>query len=204
MSYPISFNLLGDGPYAGTLDGRILKYQKLTNSFMDFATATPTSVNKTPICGFPTGSSFDYTGRLFSCDITTGVTVVGPFGGLAKALLFPLKTECLSFSFLAWMLQENQNLYFADASGVFNFTTGAEAIRTGDSTGRLLEYNPKTKKVTTLLANLGGALGVATAAGASYVLVSEFIAKRIKRYWLKGEKAGTSEIIVVVLLDQIF
>ena len=89
-----------------------------TRAFCDGST----SVNKTPICGFPTGSSFDYTGRLFSCDITTGVTVVGPFGGLAKALLFLLKTECLSFSFLAWMLLEYQNLYFSDASGVFNFT----------------------------------------------------------------------------------
>ena len=50
--------------------------------------------------------------------------------------------------------------------------------------------------MTTLLSNLGGAAGVATDAAASYVLVSEFIAKRITKYWLKGEKAGTSEIFL--------
>ncbi|XP_071902899.1 protein STRICTOSIDINE SYNTHASE-LIKE 11-like [Coffea arabica] len=124
-----------------------------------------------------------------------GVTVVGPSGGLATTLV-PSKNGTPYKLLLGIDAASNQNVYFTDASGVFGFTEVDKAIRTGDSTGRLLEYNPKTKKVTTLLSNLGGAAGVATDAAASYVLVSEFIAKRITKYWLKGEKAGTSEIFL--------
>lgn len=70
----------------------------------------------------------------------------------------------------------------------------ARAIRTGDNTGRLLRYDPISRDVTVLLSQLVTPFGLSSNSNASFLLVSEFSAKRIQRYWLKGEKAGTSEI----------
>lgn len=37
----VAFDLLGGGPYTGVSDGRILKYIRLTKSFVDFAYTSP-------------------------------------------------------------------------------------------------------------------------------------------------------------------
>ena len=52
------------------------------------------------------------------------------------------------------------------------------------------------KKSTLLLDSLYFANGVAIAPDNSFVLVNETYMYRIHKYWLKGEKAGTSEIII--------
>lgn len=70
------------------------------------------------------------------------------------------------------------------------------SIQTGDSTARLLKYDPTTKQVTVLLRGLSGAVGTQVSSYGTFVLVSEFIAKRIQRYWLKGPKANTAEVFM--------
>ncbi|XP_027169192.1 protein STRICTOSIDINE SYNTHASE-LIKE 12-like [Coffea eugenioides] len=166
----LAFNLLGEGPYTGVSDGRILKYIRLTKSFVDFAYTSPnrtrafcdgtTSLDKSPTCGLPLGLDFDYfTGQLYCCDPFVGLTRVGAFGGLATTLV-PTK-DGVPYRFLIAVTKTSDGpVYFTDASA------------------------------------LAGAVGLATDSDASFLLVSEFIAKRILRYWLKGEKAGTSEIFL--------
>ena len=62
--------------------------------------------------------------------------------------------------------------------------------------GRLLVYDPITQKTTTLLSGLYFANGVALSSDESFVLVNETLMYRIQKYWLKGDKAGTSEIFI--------
>ena len=62
--------------------------------------------------------------------------------------------------------------------------------------GRLLVYDPETELTTTLLDNLYFANGVAISPDDSFVLFNETFMYRIQKYWLKGEKAGTSEIVI--------
>jgi sugar lactone lactonase YvrE len=62
--------------------------------------------------------------------------------------------------------------------------------------GRLLRYDPVTKKAGVVLDNLFYANGVALAQDESFVLVAEFLAFRITRYWLKGDRAGTHDVFV--------
>jgi hypothetical protein len=63
-------------------------------------------------------------------------------------------------------------------------------------TGRLLRYDPQTKTASVKLDNLFYANGVALAQDESFVLVAEFLAFRITRYWLKGEREGTHDVFV--------
>ena len=60
--------------------------------------------------------------------------------------------------------------------------------------GRLLVYDPATGKTEMLLDGLYFANGVALSADEDYILVNETSRYQITKYWLKGEKAGTSEI----------
>lgn len=69
-------------------------------------------------------------------------------------------------------------------------------IATGDSTGRLIEYDPETKKARVLLSGLKGAGGVGASKDGSFVLLSEFTGSRITKYWLTGPKADKAELLL--------
>lgn len=59
-----------------------------------------------------------------------------------------------------------------------------------------MKYDIKTKTVTVLLKGLAGAAGTAVSPDGSFVLVTEFIGQRIQKYWLKGPKANTTEVLI--------
>lgn len=67
---------------------------------------------------------------------------------------------------------------------------------TQDYSGRLFRYDPTTNETTLLLSDLAVAAGVAVSNNGSFVLVSEYMANRIKRFWLKGPNAYTSDIFL--------
>jgi len=62
--------------------------------------------------------------------------------------------------------------------------------------GRLLRYNNDTKQTEVLMDELQFANGVSLAKDGSFVLIAETGRYRVWRYWLKGPKAGKSEIFV--------
>ena len=72
----------------------------------------------------------------------------------------------------------------------------SKAVLANDSTGRLLKYDVKENQVTVLLGNLSVAVGAAVSKDGGFVLVSEFVGNRIRRYWLTGRNAGTSDIFL--------
>ncbi|KAL0683387.1 hypothetical protein Bca4012_050235 [Brassica carinata] len=69
------------------------------------------------------------------------------------------------------------------------------AVGVKDASGKLFKYDPATKAVTVLMEDLSGAAGCAVSYDGSFVLVSEFIKSNIKRYWIKGPKAGSTDDI---------
>jgi strictosidine synthase-like protein len=69
----------------------------------------------------------------------------------------------------------------------------------GRTTGRLLRYDPRTGRVEVALDRLMFANGVALGPGDEYVLVNETLAARISRYWLRGPKAGQSDVFAAAL-----
>ncbi|KAK3040231.1 hypothetical protein RJ639_028943 [Escallonia herrerae] len=53
-----------------------------------------------------------------------------------------------------------------------------------------------TKQATVLLGGLAGAAGVALSQDGSFLLATEFVTGNIYKFWLKGPKAATAEVIV--------
>ncbi|XVF54527.1 hypothetical protein PTKIN_Ptkin05aG0187800 [Pterospermum kingtungense] len=198
---------LGTGRfYTGVGDGRILKYQGPTAGFVDFGFAAPNRskslcdgtdfLNPNPACGRPLGMALHHaTQKLYVCDAFFGFGVLGPEGGLVTQLSTSVDGEPYRFSNAVDVHQPTGNVYFTDASANYNIRELAIAISTRDSTGRLLKYDIKTKQVTVLLRNISVAVGVAVDEEEKFVLVSEFVANRTIKIWLKGPGAKKFDII---------
>ncbi|KAK4399774.1 putative serine/threonine-protein kinase PIX7 [Sesamum angolense] len=198
------------GPYTGLNDGRIVKYEGPEAGFVEFAT---TSANRskefcdgtdgtdpilTLICGRAIGMEINHkTGELYLVDANYGLMVVGSRGGLATQLAGGGDAEGFDQVDSLAIDPTTGAVYIGDVGTIFQKTKNmTEILLSGDTSGRLLKYEPKTKRLTVLLRGLAVANGVAVSKDGSFVLVSEYIACRITRYWLKGPKANTSEIFV--------
>lgn len=68
------------------------------------------------------------------------------------------------------------------------------SIISGDRTGRLMQYDPSTKKVTVLLNGLGFPNGVALSKDKSFLLLVETSTLKILRLWLRGPKVNALEL----------
>jgi sugar lactone lactonase YvrE len=64
----------------------------------------------------------------------------------------------------------------------------------GRPTGKLLSYSMQTRKTTLLVDGIYFANGVALSQDESFVLVAETTSMRIIRCWLKGPKAGKTDV----------
>ncbi|PON36991.1 Strictosidine synthase [Parasponia andersonii] len=131
------------------------------------------------------------TKQLFVADAYQGFLVAGPNGGLATTIASSAEGMPFKLPTGLDVDQSTGNVYFTDASSQYSLSQIQEAIDTGDATGRLLKYDRNTQQVTVLLGGLSGAGGTSISSEGSFVLVSEFIAKRIQKFWLTGPKALT-------------
>lgn len=68
-------------------------------------------------------------------------------------------------------------------------------IISGDRTGRLMKYDPKNNEVEIILDNLPFLNGVMLSQDGSYLIFVETSTCYISKYWLRGPKAKTVEVI---------
>lgn len=171
--------------YTGLGDGSILRIDPSTRTATVFANTG----------GRPLGLEFTPDGRqLYVADGELGLVVVDEQGRLTR-LSDEADGESLNFA-------DNLDIA-ADGSVWFSAPTRAHtladvALDVWDSrpSGRLLRYDPRTGRTEKVLDNLYYANGVELSADGSFVLVAEFLAFRIQRYWLRGPKAGSHEPFV--------
>ena len=87
-------------------------------------------------------------------------------------------------------------VWFSDASQRFSIDGFMLDLLEASRTGRLMSYNLATGKLKSHLEGLFFANGVALGPDETYVLVNETVTGRVYRLWLKGERAGDSEIFI--------
>lgn len=68
------------------------------------------------------------------------------------------------------------------------------AVLQGRPSGRVLVYCPSSRTTAVVAEGLWFANGVALAGDESFLVVAETFGCRLKRHWLKGPKAGTTEV----------
>jgi sugar lactone lactonase YvrE len=171
--------------YTGLQDGRILRFRS-ENS------AQPEQFVNTG--GRPLGMQFDAHGNLIVADAFKGLLSISPDRVITvltdsvagKRMLFPDDLD----------IAQDGVIWFTDASQRFDQHHWILDFWEGQPTGRLLSYDPKTKQTRVHLESLRFANGVALGPDDAFALVNETVAARILRVWLKGPKAGETEVFI--------
>ncbi|PQJ19615.1 SMP-30/gluconolactonase/LRE family protein [Tenacibaculum sp. SG-28] len=90
------------------------------------------------------------------------------------------------------------NIYFSNTShdAPYDIQYGRKLILELQPNGGLYQYNPKTKKVTTLIDGTYFGNGVVLSKNEDFILMTETTKYRILKYWLKGAKKGEKEIFM--------
>ncbi len=169
--------------YGGQHDGSIIRLDAAGNLEV-FATTG----------GRPLGMDFDAKGNLIVADAYKGLLSIDPQGNISV-----LSTEAggVPFAFTDDLdIASDGRIYFSDASDKFQQPDYMLDLLEARPHGRLLRYDPATGATEVLLDDLYFANGVALSQNEDFVLVNETYRYRIARYWLKGDKAGTSEIFI--------
>ncbi len=170
--------------YAGYEDGRIVLYDVYGKNQGVFVNTN----------GRPLGLDFDANNNLIIADANKGLLSADPNGNLKS-----LTTEVhgIPFAFTDDVdIGPDGIIYFTDASSKYNIDNYRLDLMEHRPWGRLLSYSPRSGITGSLLGGLYFANGVAVSPDGNYVLVNETSNYQVRKYWLKGQQAGQSEIII--------
>ncbi len=171
--------------YGGLQDGRIIRLSADGIQQETFATVEG---------GRPLGLHFDANGNLIVADAWKGLL---SFNASGEMTVLSSEHGGRPFKFADDLdIASDGVIYFSDASDTFDQPDYRLDLLEARGNGRLLSYNPVTGKTNMLLEDLYFANGIALSQNEDFVLVNETGRYRVKRYWLKGEKAGTSDIFI--------
>ena len=168
--------------YTGTADGKIVRVGLLNDAVEAFATTG----------GRPLGLRFDRRGRLIVCDARKGLLAVDPEGRVAT-----LATEAggRPFRFTNNLdVAADGTIYFSDSSDARGPDEYLYDLLEARPRGRLLRLDPASGKVDVLIDGLLFANGVALSKDERFLVVAECYRYRLTRYWLKGPRAGTTDV----------
>ena len=125
---------------------------------------------------------------LISIDPQKKVTVLADRDARGKPFLIPNGLDIAS----------DGRIFFSNTShqSAYTIAYGRKIILETKPLGGLYLYDPTLKKVETLIDGTYFGNGVVLSRDESYVLMVETTKYRVVRYWLKGEKAGTTDIFI--------
>ena len=169
--------------YAGMQDGRIVR--------LTMAGEVTTLVNTG---GRPLGLDWHPDGRLIVADAFRGLLAVSVDGAVT---VLSRGADGVPFGFADDVdVASDGRIYFSDASSKFNQHEYRLDLLETRPYGRLLVYDPGAGTTRVLMDGLYFANGVALSQAEDFVLVNETWRYRVRRYWLAGPKAGTSDIFI--------
>ncbi|CAM0150427.1 unnamed protein product [Urochloa decumbens] len=204
----VAFDGAGGGPYTGVSDGRVLRWLPAERRWAEHSSSCAPELldscrgsqdpSREHECGRPLGLKFNNeTGELYVADAYHGLRVVGPEDNVSKPLV-PEWQGSRPFSFANGIEIDYETgvIYFTKTSTRFQRREFLNIVISGDNTGRLLRYDPKSNKVEVLVDGLAFANGLAMSTDGTYLLLAETTTGKILRYWIKTPKASTLEEVV--------
>ena len=182
-----------DRIYGSTRDGNIIRFSgdKLQHREV-FA----------HIGGRPLGMQFDKDENLIVCVAGMGVYGVKPSGEVFKVTDETNRTwSKLNDDSRLRMADDldiapDGKIYFSDCTTRYEMTTNTLDIVEGRPNGRVVVYDPATKRTHTLINRFYFPNGICVSHDGRSVLIASTSACRIFRHWLAGPKAGQTEIMI--------
>lgn len=170
--------------YTGLEDGRIMRLKPDGSGPEVFARMD----------GRPLGMEFDGAGQLIIAGGDKGLLSMSREGQLTvlSAAAQDKAFRCVNDVAVA----SDGTIYFSDSSYKYPISVYKEDLFEHRPNGRLLAFDPRTRETRVVLDGVHFANGVAVSTDQSFVVVSETGKYRVLRVWLKGERAGQSEIFI--------
>ncbi len=172
---------------AGLADGRVVR---MTTDGKNVTELVNTG-------GRPLGLKYAPDGRLFICDAHKGLLALGADGKLEDVVPAGGEQNVRVADDLA--ISKAGVVYFSDASARHPLERYVDDVFEHRGSGRVLRWDPATKKVDVLAIALSFANGVALSPNEDYLLVNETGSNRIVRVWLQGPKSGQRETFLDAL-----
>jgi sugar lactone lactonase YvrE len=170
--------------YAGTKDGRIIRYDREGKNPGVFV----------EIGGWPLGIAFDAAGHLIVCNGKHGLRSVAPDGTVTTLTVEQGGVPFRNVDGLA--IAPDGTIYFTDVSKKFSDDHYMDDLLEHRPNGRLLAYDPATRETRLVLDGLYFPNGVAVAPDNTFLILAEMGMYRLLRIRLTGPRAGTSEVFV--------
>ncbi|CAL1270471.1 unnamed protein product [Larinioides sclopetarius] len=200
--WPESFAEYKGELYSGLGDGRVVR---ITDK--EIVPITRTGENcegifEEHICGRPLGMTFSKAGRLFVVDAYLGLFSIDINTG-KKVNILSSKTivDELPLTLLNSLTfdEKEENLYITQSSSRWNISHVIVSIVEHDTSGRLLKFNLKTKKVSVVLKDLAFPNGVVLSHDGNALLVAEAMQNKVFKYHIEGPKKGLNEELPMLL-----
>ena len=152
------------------------------------------------IGGHPLGQSWDADGNLIVCSAGMGVYGVSPDGDVFKVTdetrRTPFRLRNDSSIGIADDLDvaPDGRIFFSDPTLRFDLTESWNDIYEGRPNGRVLCYDPKTKKTSTVRGKLVFPNGICVTHEADAILIASSWMCEIYKYWISGPREGDFEV----------
>lgn len=170
--------------YTGVEDGRIISFDQTGDDVREVAN----------VGGRPLGLKFGDDGALLIANATLGLQRLDPNGDVTTLVDQIDGVPIIFADDLA--IASDGAIWFSDASAKYTLSQTMLSMWESDNSGRLLRYAPQTGETTVVLDQLAFANGVVLGPEEAYVLVAQTSAYNITRHWLKGPKAGTTDLFL--------
>ncbi len=169
---------------AGLVDGRIVRANVADKKFDVLANSG----------GHPLGLEYGPDGRLYICDGKKGLLALETNGQLTT-----LATEegGVPFGFTDDLtIAQDGTVYFTDATARFGDGTYKLDLLEHQLTGRVLKYEPTSKKLTRVASDLQFANGIALGPDETWLVVVETGSYQLRRVFVSGPRAGEKEMFI--------
>ena len=154
------------------------------------------------IGGQPLGLAFDPAHNLYACVGGMGLYRVTPERQVEKvtdetnrSLLSVIDDSRLRLADDLDIAPDGR-IFFSEATVRYEMHEWPTDALEGRGNGRIICYDPRTRKTTTVLRNLVFPNGIAVASDRQSILFAESWACTIRRYWFDGPKRGKVETVI--------
>ncbi|KAK3596049.1 hypothetical protein CHS0354_032577 [Potamilus streckersoni] len=194
---PESIVVDGDHLYTGTADGKIVDIHEGTVRTVAKLGKDPCGrFQDEPNCGRPLGMKLDKDGYLIVVDSYLGLFKVNVATGDVHLLWpssAPINGKVPRFLNDLYIMPDGL-IYITDSSTKWDRRHNRYLVMEGETSGRLLSYNPKTNITTELASGFAFANGIQLTRNGDAILICETTKARIMKYNLLGPNAGQVEV----------
>lgn len=182
-----------DRVYGGTRDGNIIRFSGPNFERREIFAH---------IGGRPLGMAFDKDENLIVCVAGMGVYGVKPDGKVFKVTdetnrtWYKLNDDSRLRMADDLDIAPDGKIYFSDCTTRYEMTTNALDIIEGRPNGRLVVYDPATKKTSTLISHFYFPNGICVAHDGRSIFIASTTLCQIYRYWIAGPRKGELEVFI--------